>query len=106
MALSKTEIDAVVGEISSILVGGWIQKLSQPHPHTLVMAIRTAGKSYRLFVSVEPEFARLHLTTARLANPPTPPTFCQYLRAHIQGSRIEQIVSVVEDACGAFLVTQ
>lgn len=97
MALSKTEIDAVVQEIAPILVGGWIQKLSQPHADSLVVEVRTPGHTHSLFVSAEPDISRLHIIRERYPSPPTPPAFCQYLRAHIQGSRIEQIEQVAGD---------
>ncbi|MGH7148344.1 MAG: Rqc2 family fibronectin-binding protein, partial [Nitrospiraceae bacterium] len=44
-----------------------------------------------------PETARLHVTTAAFQNPPTPPPFCQFLRAHLQGARIDQVEQVQGD---------
>lgn len=97
MALSKTEIDAVVVEIGPILVGGWIQKVFQPSPHGLVVEVRTPGRTYDLFLSAEADLSRLHIIRERYPNPPTPPAFCQYVRAHIQGSRVEKIEQVAGD---------
>ncbi|HKW86065.1 MAG TPA: NFACT family protein, partial [Nitrospiraceae bacterium] len=50
-----------------------------------------------LFLSVDPETARVHLLSQRLPNPASPPTFCQFLRAHIQGGHIEGIEQIQED---------
>ena len=36
MALNRAEIERVLTEIAPVLRGGWIQKIQQPTPHTLV----------------------------------------------------------------------
>lgn len=97
MALSVEAIAAVVGEIAPVLNGGWVQKVFQPTPHAITLEIRTPGQTLALHLSADPETARLHLLSGRLPNPPTPPPFCQYLRAHIQGARIESIEQVPGD---------
>lgn len=91
MALSAIEIAAVIQEIEPALTGGWIQKISQPLPRAIQLDVRSFGKTLLLFISADPETARLHLLTRRYPNPPSPPPFCQFLRAHIQGARIEQV---------------
>lgn len=97
MSLSATEIAAVVGEAAPLLVGGWIQKISQPLPRVLVLEIRQPGKTARLLLSTAPETARLHLASRSLPSPPSPPAFCQFLRAHIQGARLEALAQVGSD---------
>jgi predicted ribosome quality control (RQC) complex YloA/Tae2 family protein len=97
MALTVTEIAAVVEEITPILAGGWIQKAYQPTDRTLVLEIRAPGRTHRLLISCHPETARLHFTTAAFQNPPTPPPFCQFLRAHLQGARIDQVEQIQGD---------
>ena len=91
MALTATEIASVTNECAPVLSTGWIQKIYQPTDRTVVLEIRTPGKTHRLLISCHPETARLHLTTAACQNPPTPPPFCQFLRAHLQGGRINHI---------------
>jgi predicted ribosome quality control (RQC) complex YloA/Tae2 family protein len=97
MALSATEIAQVVSEVALLLTGGWIQKISQPLPRAIVLEIRQPGKTSRLLVSATPETARLHVVRAPLPSPPSPPAFCQFLRARIQGARIESITQVRND---------
>ncbi len=89
--MSATDIAKVLDECASVLAGGWIQKIYQPIDHTLVLEIRTPGRTHRLLISCRPDTARLHITTAAFQNPPTPPLFCQFLRAHLQGARIDRI---------------
>ncbi|WP_447986573.1 Rqc2 family fibronectin-binding protein [Nitrospira sp. Nam74] len=97
MGLSATDIAAVVKEISPVIETGWIQKVFQPAPRAITLAIRTPGQSLSLFISADPETARLHLLTQRLPNPPSPPAFCQFLRAHIHGARIERLEQMQGD---------
>lgn len=97
MALTATEIERVLGECAPILAGGWIQKVYQPADRTLVLEIRTPGRTHRLLISCRPETARLHITTAAFQNPPTPLPFCQFLRAHLQGARIDRIEQIQGD---------
>ena len=91
MALSATEISKVMDECAPVLTGGWIQKMYQPTDRTVVMEIRTPGRTHRLLISCCPDTARIHITTAAFQNPLTPPPFCQFLRAHLQGARIDRI---------------
>ena len=97
MALSATEIAKVTDEFAPALAEGWIQKIYQPTDRTVVLEIRTPGRTHRLLISCHPETARLHFTTAAFQNPPTPPPFCQFLRAHLQGARIDQVEQIQGD---------
>lgn len=97
MTLKATEIAAVVQEIAGALAGGWVQKVFQPLPDLLLLEIRVPGQTHRLLCSVNPATARLHLTQQLLPNPPSPPSFCQLLRARIQGARLDTIRQVASD---------
>jgi predicted ribosome quality control (RQC) complex YloA/Tae2 family protein len=97
MGLSASDIAAVVKEIGPAIENGWIQKVFQPTPRAITLEIRTPGQTLALFISADPEMARLHLLTQRFPNPPSPPPFCQFLRAHIQGARIERLEQVQGD---------
>ncbi|HXX75449.1 MAG TPA: NFACT family protein [Nitrospiraceae bacterium] len=97
MALSAREITAVLEEVAPVLTGGWIQKIHQPAALTIVLEIRTPGLTHRLLISCFPETARLHLITASRQNPVSPPPFCQFLRAHLQGAHIDAITQIQDD---------
>lgn len=105
MALTATEIAKVTGELAPALAGGWIQKIYQPTDRTLVLEIRALGQTHRLLISCHPETARLHFTTAAFQNPPTPPPFCQFLRAHLQGARIDHIEQIQGDRIVQLVLT-
>lgn len=97
MILNRTELTLVLAEIVPILRGGWIQKIHQPQTHTIVLDIRVPGETHRLLISCEPNSARLHLTTGSHLNPPMPPPFCQFLRAHFQGAKLDEIRQIEND---------
>ncbi|MDH4195215.1 MAG: NFACT family protein [Nitrospirota bacterium] len=91
MALSLPECEVIVEELSLALVGGFIQKIHQPRPLTLTLDVRSPGQTCSLLVCVEPRFARLHLTSQKFENPPTPPPFCSFLRSQVECGRIVEI---------------
>lgn len=97
MGLSTADIAAVVEEVAPVLTGGWIQKIHQPTPHAVTLEVRVPGQTLTLLLSADPETARLHFTHQPFPNPPTPPVFCQFLRAHIQGARIDALMQVSGD---------
>ena len=97
MSLNRLEIEQVLAEIKPVLWGGWIQRIHQPTDHTLTLDIRVPGRTHRLLIAVGSETSRLHVTTRHLPNPQTPPAFCQYLRAHVQGGRIDEIRQIPGD---------
>jgi len=91
------DLALVLAEIASVVRGGWIQKIHQPQARTIVFDIRVPGETHRLLISCESDSARLHLTTGSQLNPPTPPPFCQFLRAHVQGARLDEIHQIRND---------
>ena len=95
--LTASEVTEVLTEISPLLRGGWIQKIQQPTDRTLVLDVRVPGQTHRLLISCRPGLARLHIITHSPANPPTPPSFCQFLRARFQGARIDDIRQIGND---------
>jgi predicted ribosome quality control (RQC) complex YloA/Tae2 family protein len=97
VGLTFHEIAAVVGEVHPAVAGGRIQKVTQPSPRTIVLEVRAPGRTVSLLLSADPEAARLHLLSTRLPNPPSPPAFCQFLRAHVQGARIEAVEMPSDD---------
>ena len=97
MALNAAELAQVLQEIGTVLEKGWIQKIFQPADRTLILEVRTPGKTYRLLICCEPETARVHIARHTLPNPQTPLPFCQYLRAHFQGARLEGIHQLPQD---------
>jgi len=77
----------IVGELSAALPGALVSRVHQPAEKEVALTLWTGRDERRLLLSAEPETCRLHLTTRKAANPPTPPRFCQFLRKHLEGMR-------------------
>ena len=103
--LNVSELEQVLKEISPALRGGWIQKIHQPGACTLVFDVRVPGHTHRLLISCEANATRLHVTTRPQLNPPAPPPFCQFLRAHVQGARIDDIGQISNDRIVELVLT-
>ena len=103
--LNVSDLEQVLKEISPALRGGWIQKIHQPAARTLVFDVRVPGHTHRLLISCEANATRLHVTTRPQLNPPVPPPFCQFLRAHVQGARIDDISQISNDRIVELVLT-
>ena len=81
----------IVTELSERLRGALVSKVHQPHDREVVLTLWTGREEARLLLSAHPDLCRLHLTTRRVPNPPSPPRFCQYLRRHLAGMRLAAV---------------
>jgi predicted ribosome quality control (RQC) complex YloA/Tae2 family protein len=91
MALNLVDLETVLAEIQPVLTGGWIQKIHQPQTLALTLDVRAPGASVMIYICAEPRLARLHFVSKKYPNPPSPPPFCQFLRSHLEGGRIEEV---------------
>ena len=77
----------VIAELAADISGALVSKVHQPGEKEIVLELWGRGEN-RLLLSADPELCRIHLTTRRTPNPPSPPRFCQFLRKHLEGMRI------------------
>ena len=77
----------VIAELAAEIPGALISKVHQPGEKEIVLELWGRGEK-RLLLSADPELCRIHLTTRKTPNPPSPPRFCQFLRKHLEGMRI------------------
>ena len=94
MTLDGLTMHFVVDEISEEIIGCKVDKVYQPHPDTIILALRAPGKNVRLLICAGANNSRLHLTTQKYPNPKSPPMFCMFLRKHITGARIASVEQV------------
>jgi predicted ribosome quality control (RQC) complex YloA/Tae2 family protein len=91
-------IQKVVAELNAELVGAMISKIFQPLPRELALKLYLPGRGEkRLMLSADPQIGRIHMTTLRIPNPPRPPRFCAFLRAHLSNARITQFSCLTDD---------
>lgn len=87
------EIDLVLSELE--LAGCLVQEVRQPAHDRIVLDLfrprsgDAAPGRISLLVSLSNRFPRLHAIADPLPNPPKPPRFAMFLRAHVKGGRID-----------------
>jgi predicted ribosome quality control (RQC) complex YloA/Tae2 family protein len=87
----------IVAELSGELRGALVSKVHQPAEKEIVLTLWTGREEKRLLLSADPESCRIHVSTRKVPNPPSPPRFCQYLRRHLEGMRIEGMAAAPFD---------
>lgn len=81
----------IVNELKATLLGGKIQKITQPSKNDIVFNVYSMGKAYKLLLSANNNEARIHLTNKKYENPDVPPNFTMVLRKHINQGKIVDI---------------
>lgn len=90
-------LKALVEEITPLLLDGRVQKVQQPSKNELLIGIRSIGKSFKLYISVDPKYPHISILTAAgekyrdIQIPSKPPMFCMLLRKHMEGTKILKI---------------
>jgi len=84
-------LKAVEGELKEKILNGRIDKIYQPEKDSLLFVIRSNNRNFKLYITANPSFPRLHLTDFEKENPKTPPPFCMLLRKHLTSGKIIEI---------------
>ena len=90
MALDGAFLHIVKKELGH-LIGGRVDKISQPSREDIVIAVRTHGGNCKLLISASAGSARVHITKKSIENPKVPPMFCMLLRKHLGNGRLLDI---------------
>ncbi|MBO5648935.1 MAG: NFACT family protein [Clostridia bacterium] len=89
MAFDAGMVAASAAELRNRLIGGRIDKISQPEKDELTVSVRTADGTYaRLCISASNNNPRSHITARQKENPMSAPMFCMLLRKHLSGGRV------------------
>lgn len=96
---------AIRNELKEEILGGKIQKISQPSKNDIVFNVYSRGKSYKLLLSANNNEARLNLTNLKFENPASPPNFCMVLRKHLNQGKIIDIDQVSMDRVVVFSIS-
>lgn len=83
--LDKDQLRALLPELSFHLVPGKVRRLRARSPHSVVLEIRSPGRTSRLLLSADPETGRVHLTSAWPPAAPEAP-FVSLLRSELVAS--------------------
>jgi predicted ribosome quality control (RQC) complex YloA/Tae2 family protein len=82
---------AITEELKQNIVGGRISKIYQPYKQELLIHVRANGQTFKLLISANPSYSRIHFTNEAYDNPSEPPMFCMLLRKHLEGNVITSI---------------
>ncbi|MBP3889419.1 MAG: NFACT family protein [Cellulosilyticum sp.] len=91
MALDGLVLANVVHELQTSLVGGRIDKIYQTEKEDILITMRNQGNSYKLLLTANSNYPRLHLSTLTKNNNQEPPMFCMLLRKHLGGGKLLEI---------------
>ena len=88
--------NSLVKELS-VLEEGRIDKIHQPTKDEIILYIRKNKKSYKVLLSCNASFPRVHITETEKENPLVPPGFCMVLRKRISGAKVLSVDQVEFD---------
>ncbi len=91
MTLDGLTLHFAVREIKQELTSCKVDKVHQPQPDTIVLALRAPGKNPRLLICAGASDSRMHLTENKYENPKTPPMFCMFLRKYLTSATITDV---------------
>ncbi|NWG19711.1 MAG: fibronectin/fibrinogen-binding protein [Chloroflexi bacterium] len=89
MHFDALTLSAVVEELRATIVGGRVQRVFLPSALSVALEIYTNHQRYHLLLSAHPQFARVHLSSARLSRgtEATPPLLL-LLRKYVNRGRV------------------
>jgi len=91
MPQDGTIISNIVQELSQQILGGRVDKITQPEPDEIVLNIRSKGENHKLLLTTQATAPRIHFTDQQKPSPKQAPMFCMVLRKHISSGRIVNI---------------
>ncbi len=94
MPFDGLTIRALCAELNSDLQDARVDKIHQPEKDEIVLSLRSRNGSFRLLLSANPRWSRLHLSSYKKENPKAPPVFCMLLRKYLEGGKIKNIRQV------------
>jgi len=87
MAFDTLIMKAVTEELQEKLTGAAVQRIYEPASGEIIMHLYSRGSQPGLLFSIDPRYARVHLTYRRLQSRDKPSPFCMLLRKYLAGGR-------------------
>lgn len=91
MAFDAGFTRAVCAELTELLAGAKVEKVTEPSKDELLIICYKAGKTRKLFLSANPSRARIGITEQSFENPKVSPMFCMLLRKHLAGATVAAV---------------
>ena len=97
MPMDGLTLSLVTRELREALVGGRVDRITQPERDELNILVRNHGRNQLLLLSASAGCARAHITRGKKVSPLEPPMLCMLLRKHISGGRVRDVRQVNGD---------
>ncbi|SKA76904.1 Predicted component of the ribosome quality control (RQC) complex, YloA/Tae2 family, contains fibronectin-binding (FbpA) and DUF814 domains [Clostridium sp. USBA 49] len=97
MPLDGLYIYSILDELKKSIIGCRVDKISQPEKDEIIINLRGTKVNYKLLISSNSTYPKIHLTNLTKPNPLKAPMFCMVLRKYLSGSKILNIEQVSTD---------
>lgn len=97
MPMDGLTLSLVTRELREALVGGRVDRITQPERDELNILVRNHGRNQLLLLSASAGCARAHITREKKVSPLEPPMLCMLLRKHISGGRVRDVRQINGD---------
>ncbi|MCM8711022.1 NFACT family protein [Clostridium sp. SYSU_GA19001] len=97
MPLDGIYIYSLVDELNKKLVGSRVDKISQPEKDEIILGLRGDRVNFKLLISANSSYPKMHLTDITKPNPIKAPMFCMVLRKYLNGAKILSINQITTD---------
>lgn len=91
MALDGIVLSNIIQELRSNLINGRIDKIYQMEKDEILLSIRNNSAVYKLLLTANSNYPRLHLSALSKNTAQQPPMFCMMLRKHLSSGKIIDI---------------
>jgi len=91
MPFDALTMKAVTDELQNILPGALVQNVFEPADREIIIHFYYHSRQINLLLSVDPVFARLHLTGQQKKGKDHPSSFCMLLRKYLIGGRVKTL---------------
>lgn len=92
MPLDGTVVSNIAYELKNKLFGCRIDKIYQPEKDEIILSIKSVKEVYKLSLTSNPSYPKIHITEDKKENPQLAPMFCMLLRKHLINGRIMDII--------------
>ena len=92
--LTSLDLSAIVRELTSRVVGLYVDNVYQLNDGSILLKLRGRGESLSLIADA---VGRLSLTWMDFERPPRPPAFCALVRSRVRGGRVAGVRQLGDD---------
>ncbi len=97
MGLDGIYFSNIVNEIKKPLLDAKVSKITQPEADMIILQMRSQRENYKLLLTSNSNYARIHFTSLVKENPMQAPLFLMVLRKNLIGARLNEIKQIDGD---------